>query len=106
MGGERSGPIKPRNLLIYGLLFAGLAMLVIGRAVPELGGSFSAGFALLLIACSRFAEAALPGGSRLAPEQVAMISQLRIPYGERFETLMNLAFGTAILIPALYLMFG
>jgi glucose dehydrogenase len=106
MAEERSSRSTLRNLFVYGLLFAGLALLIAGRAVPEIGGSFWAGVALLLMAGSCFAEALLPGGAKLAPEQVVMLSHLRIRYRSGLENWMNAALGALLLGVGLWLMFG
>ena len=97
------GPATPTKIVSYGLCFAGLLLLLAGRAVEVLQGSFWAGVALLLLALSCFVDSLLPGGSELSAEQVAMIRHMGMPYREGAEKIASVVLGLVLLGGGAYL---
>ncbi|HEV2745805.1 MAG TPA: hypothetical protein VGW34_00725 [Allosphingosinicella sp.] len=100
------GPVTPTKVAGYGLVLAGLALLLAGRVIDALGGSFWAGVALILIALSCLVDALLPGGSELTDEQIVMLRHAGIPYRKGAEKVVSIVFGVALLGGGLYLLLG
>lgn len=97
------GPVTPTKIASYGLCFAGLFLLLAGRAIEAVQGGFWAGVALLLLALSCFVDSLLPGGSELTSEQVAMIRHMGMPYREGAEKVASIILGLVLLLGGLYL---
>jgi hypothetical protein len=99
-------PVTPNKIVSYSLVFAGLALLIAGRAVDSLGGGFWVGVALILLGLSCLVDSLLPGGSELSDEQIVMIRHLRIPYRPGAEKVVNVLCGAALLAGGAYLSLG
>jgi hypothetical protein len=97
------GTVTPTKIASYGLCFAGLLLLLAGRAVEALEGGFWVGVALLLLALSCFVDSLLPGGSELTDEQVAMIRHVGLPYREGAEKIASIGLGALFVLGGLYL---
>ncbi|HEY9554939.1 hypothetical protein [Allosphingosinicella sp.] len=95
--------MTPTKIASYGLCVAGLLLLLAGRVVEAVQGSFWAGVALLLLALSCFVDSLLPGGSELSDEQATMIRHMGIPYREGADKIASIILGVLLLIGGLYL---
>src|SRR3546814_10397030 len=95
--------MTPTKIASYGLCVAGLLLLLAGRVVAAVQGSFWAGVALLLLALSCFVDSLLPGGSELSDEQATMIRHMGIPYSEGADKIASIILGVLLLIGGLYL---
>jgi hypothetical protein len=100
------GPVTPNKIVSYTLLFAGFALLLGGRVIDAVGGSFWVGFALILLGLSCLIDALLPGGSELTDEQIVMIRHMRIPYRAGAEKVVGSLCGLVLLAGGTYLSFG
>src|SRR3546814_11221411 len=101
--GTSLGTRTPTKIASYGLCVAGLLLLLAGRVVEAVQGSFWAGVALLLLALSCFVDSLLPGGSELSDEQATMIRHMGIPYREGADKIASIILGVLLLIGGLYL---
>lgn len=97
------GEMTPTRIASYGLTFAGLALLLAGRIVPALQGSWWIGIALLIIAIACFVDALLPGGSELTDEQIVILRHSGVPYRDGWIKIANLILGVALALGGAYL---
>lgn len=100
------GPVTPTKIVSYGLVFAGLALLLAGRTVDSLGGAYWIGIALILLGLSCLVDSLFPGGTELTDEQIVMIRHLRLPYRKGAEKVVNIVCGIALLFGGAWLSFG
>ena len=98
------GMVTPTKVASYGLCIAGLALLIGGRVVPEIQGSFWIGIALLLIALSCLVDALLPGGSEMSAEHIAMMRHAGIPWRDGTEKVASIVVGCALGLGGTYLL--
>jgi hypothetical protein len=69
-----------QSIIVYGPLVVGLALLVLGRLVPDLRGGALLASALLLMAVSCLVHAALPSSGEITDEQRALLLQIGVDY--------------------------
>ena len=91
-----------RNLVVYGPLVAGFALLIGGRVVGAIGDPSWTAAALFLLGASCLLEVALPGGSKLTDQQIAALRHMRVPYREGMERAANFAAGVALVAGGLW----